>query len=368
MGLPKDRTRRWNTAMSRHIQSIEPYKPGKPLEELERELGIKNAIKLASNENPLGPSKKAMRVLSKGLPSLHRYPEGTGRILREALAPKYKLHPEQIILGNGSDEIMDLAAKTFLSPGDEALIGDRTFAIYSICIRAHHGTVVSVPLREGRYDLEAMGRRLSPRTRLVFICNPNNPTGAMVTQKELEGFMTKLPEGALVVMDEAYGEYADDPQFPDTVALLKSGAPLLVLRTFSKLYGLAGLRIGYGLSRPEVISLLNRTRLPFNTNTLAQYAAVAALRDEAHVSRSLAINHAGKTYLYRAFEAMGLRFLPTQANFIYLNVGRDGGAVYQALLRLGVIVRVIEGSWLRISIGLASENRRFIAALKKTLK
>ena len=352
---------------SQHIQSIKPYRPGKPQEELERELGIRNAIKLASNENPIGPSTKALGVLKKGMPHLHRYPESTGRILREALAHKYKILPEEIILGNGSDEIIDLAARVFLSPGDEALVGDRTFAIYTIAVLANRGAAVPVPLRDGRYDLEAMAQRLTSRTRLVFICNPNNPTGTMVTHSELERFLAKLPEGVLVVMDEAYGEYATDPHFPDSVALHKAGAPLLVLRTFSKLYGLAGLRIGYGISQADVIGNLHRVRMPFNTNTLAQRAAAAALGDEAHVSRSLKINKAGKAYLSGAFEAMGLRYLPTQASFIYVDVGRDGEAVYRDLLREGVIVRPIEGCRLRVSIGLPSENRRFIAALKRVL-
>lgn len=352
---------------SKHIRSIEPYRPGKPLGELERELGIKNAVKLASNENPLGPSRKAIAVLKRGIKSLHRYPEGTGRILREALAEKYKVRPDDIILGNGSDEIMDLAAKIYLIPGDEAVVGDRTFAIYAISVKAHGGVVVRVPLRDGRHDLEAVLKRITDRTRLVFICNPNNPTGTSVTHRELERFIERLPGEVLIVMDEAYGEYATDPLFPDTVSLLKAGAPLLVLRTFSKFYGLAGLRMGFGISQGEVIRDMNRVRLPFNTNTLAQYAALSALRDEPHASRTLRTNNAGKEYLCGIFDKLGLKYLPTQANFIYLDVGRDGQWVYQDLLRKGVIVRPIEGRWMRVSIGLPQENRKFIAALKRVL-
>jgi histidinol-phosphate aminotransferase len=351
----------------KHIQSIEPYRPGKPLEELERELGIKNAVKLASNENPIGPSRKAIAVLKRGTRSLHRYPEGTGRILREALAEKYKVRSDEIILGNGSDEVMDLAAKIYLLPGDEAVVGDRTFAIYTISVKAHGGVVVRVPLRDGRHDLEAMLKRVTDKTRLVFICNPNNPTGMSVTHRELERFVERLPGEVLIVMDEAYAEYATDPHFPDAVSLVKAGAPLLVLRTFSKFYGLAGLRIGFGISQEEVIRDMNRVRLPFNANTLAQHAALAALRDETHARRSLKINNTGKKYLYSVFDKMGLRYLPTQANFIYLNVRREGRSVYQDLLKEGVIVRPIEGSWMRVSIGLPKENRKFIAALKKVL-
>ena len=350
-----------------HINAIKPYEPGKPLEDLERELGIKGAVKIASNENPLGPSRKALAVLKKGTSSLHRYPEGTGRLLREALADKHKIRPEEVILGNGSDEIMDLATKTYLSIGHEVIVGDRTFAIYGICIRAHGGVIVEISLREGRHDLEAMAQRLNDRTRLVFICNPNNPTGTTITHQELEFFIKRLPEKTLVIMDEAYGEYATDPHFPDTVSLIKSGAPLLVLRTFSKFYGLAGLRIGYGISQAEVIEDLNRVRLPFNTNSLAQRAALAALGDETHAYRSLKVNNTGRKYLYGVFKKMGLKYLPTQANFIYLDVGKEAGGVYQDLLREGVIVRPIQGRWMRISIGLPQENRKFVEALKKTL-
>ncbi|MBI3995592.1 MAG: histidinol-phosphate transaminase [Nitrospirae bacterium] len=355
-------------AVGRHIESIEPYKPGKPLEELERERGIKNAIKLASNENPLGPSKKALTVLKKGLSGLHRYPEGSGRRLREAIAQKHKLKPEQVILGNGSDEIMDLAAKTFLSPGDEALIGDLTFAIYHISVTAHHGVAVRVPLRDGRFDPEAMAARCTPLTRLVFICNPNNPTGTMITRRELDRLLSRLPQNVLVIMDEAYAEFADDPEFPNTIEEVKRAAPVLVLRTFSKMYGLAGLRIGYGLSRPDVIEAMNRVRLPFNTNSPAQAAALAALSDETHVARSLRINREGRRYLSESFTGLGLKFLPSQANFIYVDIGRDGAAVYERLLQKGVIVRHIEGRRLRVSIGRPAENRRFIKALTDILK
>ena len=350
------------------IRRLSPYVPGKPPEELERELGIKGAIKLASNENPLGPSKKALSVLTKGFfKNLHRYPEGSGRLLREALAHKYKISPDQVILGNGSDEIMDLATKTLLEPGDEVLLGDLTFAIYQITVTAHHGTGVVVPLKEGRYDLDGMAQRVSPRTRLVFLCNPNNPTGMMVTRKELVRFLDRLPTGLIVILDEAYAEYATSPDFPDSVGLVKEGRPLIVLRTFSKIYGLAGLRIGYGISQQDVVEYLNRVRLPFNTNTLAQAAAIAGLKDEAHLTKSVRLNEAGKRFLTAALDEAGLRHYPTQANFIYLDTGREGRSVYEALLREGVIVRHIMGNWLRVSIGRPAENRRFVKSLKKVI-
>lgn len=352
----------------RHVMAVDPYRPGKPLEELERELGIRNAVKLASNENPLGPSKRALGVMKKDLRRLHRYPEGTGRLLREAIADRFKVSPDQVILGNGSDEIMDLAAKAYLSPGDEAIVADQTFAIYRISILSHHGVPVVVPMREGRHDLPAMAERVSDRTRLVFVCNPNNPTGTIVRQKPLEQFLDRMPADILVVLDEAYGEYATDPDYPDFRRLISDGRPVLALRTFSKLYGLAGLRIGYGIGPREVIDALNRVRLPFNTNRVAQTAALAALADEAHVARSIRLNTAGRRAICRAFDGMGLAYLPSEANFVYVNVGREGGGVYRALLHEGVIVRHIEGNWLRISVGLAKENQRFVRALKRVLR
>ncbi|HXC62133.1 MAG TPA: histidinol-phosphate transaminase [Nitrospiria bacterium] len=350
------------------IRGLSPYIPGKPVEELERELGIKNAIKLASNENPLGPSKKAISILAKGFfKNLHRYPEGSGRLLREALAHKHKIAPDQVILGNGSDEIMDLAAKTFLEPGDEVLIGDLTFSIYQISVTAHHGVGVVVPLKEGRYDLDGMARRLTPKTRLIFVCNPNNPTGTMVTQREIVRFLDRLPAGVIVILDEAYAEYATSPDFPDSDGLVKQGRPLIVLRTFSKVYGLAGLRIGYGISQQEIVEYLNRVRLPFNTNSLGQAAAIAALRDEAHLTKSVRLNETGKVFLMNALDELEIRYFPTQANFIYLEVRLNGRSVYESLLREGVIVRHIKENWLRVSIGRPAENRRFVRALKKVL-
>ncbi|HEY5648570.1 MAG TPA: histidinol-phosphate transaminase [Nitrospiria bacterium] len=349
----------------KHIEGIDPYKPGKPLEELEREYGIKDGIKLASNENPHGPSRKALTVLKKGLASLHRYPDGSGRLLREAIGKKLRVPSDRVILGNGSDEIMDLAAKTFLSAGDEAIIGDLTFSIYKICIASHHGRTVIVPLRDGYFDLKGIADRITDRTRLVFLCNPNNPTGTMIARGDLERFIKDLPPGILVVLDEAYAEYADDPDFPDSAEELRGGLPILALRTFSKMYGLAGLRIGYGLAAADVIEAMNRVRLPFNTNSLAQAAAEAALGDEVHRKRSLKTNRAGRLFLTEAFSERGLRFYPSQANFIYVDTGTDGAGIYEQLLREGVIVRLIQNGWLRVSIGRPAENRRFIRALDR---
>jgi len=284
---------------------------------------------------------------------------------------------------------MDLAAKTFLDPGDEALMGDLTFSIYRISVAAHHGASVVVPLKNGRYDLDGMSRHLTSRTRLVFICNPNNPTGTMVTQRELVGFLEHLPSDVIVILDEAYAEYATSPDFPDSVGLVKQGRPLIVLRTFSKIYGLAGLRIGYGITQREIVEYLNRVRLPFNTNSVAQVASIAALKDEAHLRKTIRLNVAGKAFLIKALDELEIQYFPTEANFIYfqlpvvrlpaarppdLPVRQAGGqaqagrSVYEALLREGVIVRHIKENWLRVSIGKPAENRRFLIALKKTLK
>jgi len=349
------------------IASLTPYVPGKPVEELERELGIPRAIKLASNENPLGPSPKALAVLSEAAETLHRYPDGGGHKLRGALADRWKVQPDQVILGNGSDEIIGLLARTFLAPGDDAVMAEQTFVIYKMEVTAAHGTSLAVPMQDGRHDLSAMADAITPRTRLVFLCNPNNPTGTMVDAEEVGRFMARVPESVIVVFDEAYYEYVQSREFPDSLTYVKQGRPAIVLRTFSKIYGLAGLRIGYGLATTEITEHLNRLRPPFNANSLAQRAALAALADEEHVARSRALNQAEMAVVRAGLGALGLSPLPSQANFLYFDVGRDGREVFQALLREGVIVRHIEGRMLRVTIGLPEENRQFLAALKRVL-
>jgi len=349
------------------IASLVPYVPGKPIEELERELGITRAIKLASNENPLGPSPKALAVLSEAARTLNRYPDGGAHRLRGALADRFKLTPDHVILGNGSDEIIGLLARAFLAPGDEAVMADQTFVIYKMEVTATHGVPIVVPLKEWRHDLPAMADAVTPRTRLLFVCNPNNPTGTMVSASEVDTMMARLPEQVIVVFDEAYYEYAHSRDFPDTLRLVKQNRNAIVLRTFSKVYGLAGLRIGYGMTTPEITGYLNRVRPPFNANSLAQRAALAALEDEEHVARSRAMNQAEMATVLAGLTALGLRPVPSEANFLYVDVGQDGRKVFEALLREGVIVRHIEGRMLRITIGLPEENGRFLQALKKVL-
>jgi histidinol-phosphate aminotransferase len=346
-----------------NIASLSPYVPGKPIEELERELGITRAIKLASNENPCGPSPKGVAVLGEIGPMLHRYPDGGGRRLRVALAERWKLTPDHVILGNGSDEIIGLLIRAVMAPGDEAVMADHTFVIYKTEVTTAHGVPIEVPLKAWRHDLAAMAEAVTPRTRLLFVCNPNNPTGTMVTAAEVERLMTRLPEHVVVVFDEAYYEYVRSREFPDSLAYVKQNRHAVVLRTFSKIYGLAGLRIGYGLSTPEIVGYLNRVRPPFNANSVAQRAALAALGDEEHLARSRSVTESGLAVLQAGLRNLGFDPVPSEANFVYFDVGRDGKQVFERLLREGIIIRHIEGHMLRVTVGLPEENQRFLQAL-----
>ncbi len=349
------------------IASLSPYVPGKPIDELQRELGLARIIKLASNENPLGPSPKALAVLADAAATLHRYPDGGGYKLRTGLADRWKVSLDQVILGNGSDEILGMLARAFLSPGDDAVMADNTFVIYKMEVTAAHGTPVIVPLKDGRHDLDAMAKAVTPRTKLLFVCNPNNPTGTMVSAAEIDALMASVPSHVIVVFDEAYCEYVRDPHFPDSLGYVRQGRHAIVLRTFSKIYGLAGLRIGYGVTTSEIAGYLNRVRPPFNANSLAQRAALAALGDEEHVAKSRAMNQAEMASVRAGLAALGLKPLPSEANFLYFDAGRDGRVLFEALLREGVIVRHIEGNHLRVTIGLPEENRHFLQALKTVL-
>jgi histidinol-phosphate aminotransferase len=349
------------------IQSLSPYVPGKPVEELQRELGLTRIVKLASNENPLGPSPKATAALSGMQTVLHRYPDGGGTQLRQAIAERWKVAGDQVILGNGSDEILGLLARTFLTPGDEAIMADHTFVIYKMEVTAVHGKPVLVPLVNWTHDLDSMARAITPRTKLLFLCNPNNPTGTMVSAEAVDRLMARVPEDVIVVFDEAYFEYVRNPRFPDALGYVKQGRNAIVLRTFSKIYGLAGLRIGYGVSTSEIIGFLNRIRPPFNANSLAQTAALAALGDDEHVAQSRAVNAAGMEQLEQGLRALGMTPIPSETNFLYFDAKRNGRPVFEALLREGIIVRHIEGTMIRVTIGLADENTAFLQAFKKVL-
>ncbi len=352
--------------VSGDIASLVPYPPGKPIEELERELGIKGSIKLASNENPLGPSRKAVEAIAGALNNLHRYPDGSCFYLKEKLAGRLGVSSGEIILGNGSNEIIELLIRAYLRSGDEAVMADPSFAVYPIVVKSVGATAVTVPLREMRHDLREMSRAVNKKTRVVFIANPNNPTGTIVTSREFEEFIGSVPEECIVCVDEAYFEFVRSMEYPRTIEYVKAGRPVVLLRTFSKVYGLAGLRVGYGVAHPELVDYMNRVRQPFNVNSLAQAAAIAALDDLEHLKRTLENNMAGLDYLYGAIAALGFEYVPAEANFFLIKVG-NGKKVYEDLLKKGVIVRPMAGynmpEYIRVSVGLPEENRRFIEAL-----
>ncbi len=349
------------------IASLQPYSPGKPIEELERELGIVQAVKLASNENPWGPSEKALQVLQETSATLNRYPDGGGHYLRQTLAERWKIPSEQVLIGNGSDEIISLLIKAFISPGDEAVMANPTFVMYRLSLLAGHGVPVEVPLKDWTHDLDAMADAITDRTRLLFLCNPNNPSGTILTSQEIRKMFSRIPEDVIVVFDEAYYEYVRSADYPDSLEYIHEGRPVVVLRTFSKIYGLAGLRVGYGLTTGEIAGIVNRVRPPFNVNSLAQAAARAALADEEHVAKSRAMNEAEMAFLEEGLSQLGLAPVPSQANFLYMDVGTDGRSVYEGLLREGVIVRHIRGNMIRVTVGQPTENRRFLEALEIVL-
>jgi len=348
------------------ILDIKPYEPGKPIEAVRRELGLTRLIKLASNENPLGPSPGAVRAVKKALGNLNRYPDGNCFYLKRALARRLRLKQGNIILGNGSNEIIELLVKAFLNNGEQILTGWPTFLIYFLVGEAAGVRVVSVPLNNFKYDLEAMKERINKRTKLIFIGNPNNPTGTYVNSKEVKRFLERIPCNIIVVFDEAYYDFVTESDFPRILRELDRN--VVILRTFSKAYGLSGLRIGFGIAREEIVKYLNKVRQPFNVNSLAQIGALAALDDEEHLKQTLEIIRAGKEYLYKEFDRMGLEYVKSAANFILVNVESDGNLLFKKLLKKGVIVRDMGAyglnNFIRVTVGLRSENRRFIKALK----
>jgi len=353
------------------IETLVPYPPGKPIEELERELGIKGSIKLASNENPLGPSPLAVEAILNRLSTLHRYPDGSGFYLKAALSRKLGLPMDQIVLGNGSNEIIELAVRTFLSPGGHAVQPSPTFLVYEKIVKGAGGEMTSVPLLDYGIDLEAVSAAIRADTKIVFINNPNNPTGAALQAEALSDFLEQIPKDLVVVLDEAYIEFASDSGVANGLQLLNAHPLLIVLRTFSKLYGLAGLRIGYGFSSKRVVDYLNRVRQPFNANTLALAAAEAALGDTSFVEKTLKLVREGLLYLYDQLSRLGLEFVPTQTNFFLIKVPLGGRTTYDRMLREGVIVRAMDSyglpGFIRINVGLPEENERFLKALKKVL-
>lgn len=351
------------------VAQLQPYVPGKPIEELERELGISNIIKLASNENPLGPSAKVLAAIEHAAKEVTRYPDGNGFVLKAALAEKYKLDSSQITLGNGSNDVLELIARAFVTPAEEVLFSQYAFAVYPLVTQAIGAKAVIAPAGDYGHDLSAMSTLISVKTKLIFIANPNNPTGTYLEADELEAFIAQVLKTTLVVLDEAYVEYGE--QQLNSIDWLEKYSNLIITRTFSKAYGLAGLRVGYALSHPDVADLLNRIRQPFNVNSIALAAATTALQDNDYIVKTKQMNDAGMQQLIAGFEALNLTYIPSKGNFITVNVQKNGDEVFNDLLQQGVIVRSVSNYGLpkhiRVSIGLEAENQRFFDALSEVL-
>lgn len=354
-----------------HVLNLVAYEPGKPVEELAREMGLDPAriIKLASNENPIGPSPKALEAMRAALERAHFYPDGGGWKLRGVIAERLGLERENVILGNGSNEIIEFIGHAFLKPGDEVVTAGHAFAVYTLMAQLFGAKTVEVEDPGMVHDLPAMLAAITPRTRQVFIANPNNPTGTMVSQKEIDEFMERVPGHVLTIFDEAYFEFVDNP--PDVLRYVREGRNVVVMRTFSKIQGLANLRIGYGLAPAGLAKVLQKTRQPFNANGIAQEGAAAGILDEEHITRTREITHSGRAYLQSAFLAMGLEHIPSHANFVLVRVG-DGDRVFQALLKKGIIVRAMRSyklpEWIRVSVGTMPQNEAFVSALRELLE
>jgi len=356
--------------VSPSIEALVPYEGGKPIEELARELGVTDAVKLASNENPLGPSPLAVEAMRQVLGEVNRYPDGAAYALREKLAAVHGVGMDEILHGNGSNELLDLVVRTFTGPEHHVVFAEPAFVVYRIAAMSQGVPFTAVPLRDLTHDLEAMAAAVRPNTRVLFVANPNNPTGTHVGRRAVERLLREVPPEVVVVMDEAYFEYADAPDYPNSLDLRGLRERLVVCRTFSKVYGLASLRVGYAVGPKRLIDYMNRVRPPFNVSTLAQAAAMAALDDHEHVRRSTELNRQERARLSREFERIGLQVAPSQANFVLVDVKRPARPVYDALLRLGVIVRPFGNmpTSLRITVGTRGENDRLLSALEQVLK
>src|SRR5437016_5371578 len=360
----------WDLA-NPQLRDITVYEPGKPIEETARELGIEPAeiIKLASNENPLGPSPKAIEAMRAALSNAHLYPDGSGLYVCKAVAAKLGLAPENVILGNGSNEVIEFLGHAFLNPGDDVIIFQYAFIVYKLLATSFAARTIELPTLNFQQDLGATLDAITPKTRLIFIPNPNNPTGALISQRAIDSFMSRVSENIVVVFDEAYFEFLDDP--PDTLQYVRQGRNVVVLRTFSKIHGLAGLRIGYGVATADLIKVLHKTRQPFNVNSIAQAGALAALEDDAHLRETKRVIDEGRAYLQEQFSEMQVPFVPAVANFVMVNLG-DGCAVFEKLLRRQIIVRPLKGyglpEWVRITVGTMEENKRLVGALRQVIR
>ena len=354
------------------LRTLHPYVPGKPVEVLERELGIAGAIKLASNENPLGPSPLALEAMARMLPAVNRYPEGSSFYLREALARHLGVTPEVLVVGSGSNDLIGVLCRIHLGPGDEAIMSDPSFLMFPIAVQVAGGTVVRVPGKQWFHDPDAMLAAITDRTKLAYFANPDNPTGTMVRKRDLDRWFARVPDRVLTILDEAYFEYVTDPDYPDGLTYLRAGKNVAVLRTFSKVYALAGLRVGYGVFPADLASWVNRVRLPFNVTTVAQAAAEASLRDGEQVAKSRALNEAGLAFLNRELPALKLEIAPSWANFVMARFPRPAGEVARDLERRGIIIRPLTAfrlppEYARISVGAREENERLLEALRQIL-
>ncbi|WP_274364522.1 histidinol-phosphate transaminase [Paenibacillus thermotolerans] len=357
-----------------HIMHLPVYQPGKPIDEVKRELGLSEVIKLASNENPFGCSPRAKEAIVNYVDYANIYPDGASVELTAAVAEHFGVETNQIVFGAGSDELIMMIARAYLSPGDETIMADRTFPQYKHNADVEAATVIEVPLKNGVHDLDAMLAKMTDRTKIVWVCNPNNPTGTIVTSDELQRFLERVPQNVMVVLDEAYAEYAEtESEYPNGVELLKKYPNLLLLRTFSKAYGLASLRVGYGIGSPDIIRSINQVREPFNTTGFAQAAALAAIKDQQFIRSCREKNKEGIAYLTKEFGRMGLTYFPAYGNFILADVKRDAKTVFEALLRKGIIVRgghtasIGFPTMIRVTVGSAEQNRAFIEALEAVL-
>ena len=353
------------------ITELSPYQPGKPIEELERELGIVDIIKLASNENPLGPSRVVIESITGQLAELARYPDGSAYQLKNKLQAKLGIDPAMVTLGNGSNDVLELVARVFLGPGLESIVSEHSFVVYPLVTKSLGAELIVIPAIDFGQDLNATRAAISDRTRVIFIANPNNPTGTWVDKRSLLSFLDAVPEEVLVVLDEAYAEYVAEPDYPNGLELVDDYSNLIVTRTFSKAYGLAGLRMGYSVSHPDIADLMNRVRQPFNVNAMSLAAALVALDDEAYLKESVRVNNEGMKMLTNACDQLGLGYIPSVGNFLTIDFGCDAMPIYDGLLQEGIIVRPIGvyglPNHLRVTVGLPLENKRFIDSLKKLL-
>jgi len=355
-----------------NIGNIKPYVPGKPVEEVMREFRVSDVIKLASNENPLGPSPKALEAITKYSKDINLYPDQNSFELTGVIAEKLDLSPDNVIVGNGTDEIMMLTALAYISAGDEVVVSLNTFSTYETVSKLMEASIIRVNLKNYRYDLDAMASATGERTKLVFVCNPNNPTGTMNTQKEMDQLISKVPANTIVFIDEAYRDYVESREFPSSIDYVKSKKNVIVTRTFSKIYGLAGLRVGYGVAKPEIIRYLNLVRMPFSVNRLAQYAALSSIADNFHIEASKKNNREGKALLYEELDKLGLSYIKTEANFILINLNDDADMVFMQMMRRGVIIRPLTSFGLpgaiRVTIGTPEQNKRFLHVLKEVIR